>query len=153
MCGSTPAVQEWVLKLRRRGISVLFIHHGGKGGQQRGTSRREDVLDTVIAMRQPADFNPGDGAYFEIHFEKARGLYGEEVKPFEVRLESHEDNHGSKTISWTQKNLENSTREKIKRYLDDGWSQKDIAEQLEIKKSTVNYHKKKLEEAGLITKS
>ena len=65
-----------VCALYLMGISVLFIHHAGKGGQQRGTSRREDVLDTVIAMRKPADFNPGDGAYFEIHFEKARGLYG-----------------------------------------------------------------------------
>ena len=39
-------IQEWLLKLRRRGISVLIVHHAGKGGQQRGTSRREDVLDT-----------------------------------------------------------------------------------------------------------
>jgi putative DNA primase/helicase len=43
----TP-VQGWLLKLRRRGLSVLLIHHAGKAGQQRGTSRREDVLDTVI---------------------------------------------------------------------------------------------------------
>ena len=33
--------------------TVLFVHHSGKGGQQRGTSRREDVLDTVIALRYP----------------------------------------------------------------------------------------------------
>ena len=137
--------------MRRRGISVLFIHHAGKGGQQRGTSRREDVLDTVIAMRKPADFNPGDGAYFEIHFEKARGLYGDEVKPFEARLETHEDNEGIKTINWIQKNLEDSTREKVKRFLNEEWSQKEIAEKLEIKKSTVSYHVKKLRGEGLIT--
>jgi len=39
-------IQEWLPKLRRRGVSVLVVHHAGKGGQQRGTSRREDVLDT-----------------------------------------------------------------------------------------------------------
>ena len=143
-------VQGWALRLRRRGISVLFIHHAGKGGQQRGTSRREDVLDTVIALRQPTDNTSDKGAYFEIHFEKSRGLYGDEVNPFEARLETHEDNNGIKTINWTYKTLEDSTREKVKRYLDDKWTQKDIADQLGIKKSTVNYHVKKLRDAGLI---
>ncbi len=30
-------VQEWLLSLRRRGISVLVVHHSGKNGGQRGT--------------------------------------------------------------------------------------------------------------------
>ena len=34
--------QEWLLRLRRRGVSVLIVHHAGKGGEQRGKSRRED---------------------------------------------------------------------------------------------------------------
>ena len=38
------------------------MHHAGKGGAQRGTSRREDVLDTVIALRQPQDYQSGEGA-------------------------------------------------------------------------------------------
>jgi putative DNA primase/helicase len=48
-------IQEWLLRLRRRGISVLIVHHAGKGGTQRGTSRREDVLDTSILLCRPAD--------------------------------------------------------------------------------------------------
>jgi putative DNA primase/helicase len=143
-------VQEWALRLRRRGISVLFIHHAGKAGQQRGTSRREDVLDTVIALRKPTDYTPETGACFEIHFEKARGLYGIEVEPFEAKLESHEDNNGLTTINWIHKKLEDSTTEKVKRYLDDEWSQKDIADQLGINKSSVSYHVKKLKDEGLI---
>ena len=43
-------VQRWALRLRQRGISVLFVHHAGKGGAQRGTSRREDLLDVVINL-------------------------------------------------------------------------------------------------------
>ena len=143
-------VQEWALKLRRRGISVLFIHHAGKAGQQRGTSSREDVLDTVIALRKPTDYTPETGACFEIHFEKARGLYGIELEPFEAKLESHEDNNGLTTINWIHKKLDDSTTEKVKRYLDDEWSQKDIADQLGINKSSVSYHVKKLKDDGLI---
>ena len=50
-------VQEWALRQRSAGRSVLFIHHAGKGGAQRGTSRREDVLDTVIGLQQPKSYN------------------------------------------------------------------------------------------------
>jgi hypothetical protein len=44
-------VQSWALSLRRAGKSVVFIHHAGKAGAQRGTSRKEDVLDTVMVLR------------------------------------------------------------------------------------------------------
>ena len=38
-------VQEWLSSLRRRGISVLLVHHTGKSGSQLGTSRKEINLD------------------------------------------------------------------------------------------------------------
>jgi hypothetical protein len=50
---SWNTLQAWLLDLRRRGISVLMVHHAGKDGSQRGTSRREDVLDTVLALALP----------------------------------------------------------------------------------------------------
>jgi putative DNA primase/helicase len=37
---SWESLQAWLLRLRRRGISVLIVHHAGKGGDQRGTSRK-----------------------------------------------------------------------------------------------------------------
>ena len=74
------------LAVRRANKSVLVIHHGGKSGMQRGTSRKEDVLDTVIGLRKPPDYQADQGARFEIHFEKARGFYGPEAEPFEARL-------------------------------------------------------------------
>ena len=79
-------IQEWALFLRKMGKSVLFVHHAGKGGQQRGTSRKEDVLDTVINLRRPQQYSPADGARFEVHFEKTRGFDGDDAKPFEATL-------------------------------------------------------------------
>ena len=79
-------VQAWALRQRREGRSVLFVHHAGKGGGQRGTSRKEDVLNTVIALKRPPDYSPIQGARFEVHFEKARGFFGEEAKPIEASL-------------------------------------------------------------------
>jgi putative DNA primase/helicase len=59
---SWAPVQAWCLALRRQGKSVLLIHHGGKSGAQRGTSRKEDVLDTVIALKKPPDYRQDEGA-------------------------------------------------------------------------------------------
>ena len=44
------------------------------------------MLDTVIGLRKPPDYQADQGARFEIHFEKARGFYGPEAEPFEARL-------------------------------------------------------------------
>ncbi len=77
-------MQNWLLRLRRKGIAVLLVHHAGVNGRQRGTSRREDALDTVIALRRPADYSPEEGARFEVHIEKARALVGEGALPFEA---------------------------------------------------------------------
>ena len=75
-------------EVRRSGIAVLFIHHAGTNGRQRGTSRREDALDTVIALRRPEDYSLEHGARFEIHFEKLRNrVDGAGAVPFEAGLE------------------------------------------------------------------
>jgi putative DNA primase/helicase len=139
-------VQEWALKLRTRGISVLFVHHSGKAGLQRGTSRREDILDTVISLKRPADYRPDEGARFEVHFEKSRGIYGDDVKPFEAMLIAGIDGKQQ----WVTKDLEESTTEKIVKLLGEGMSQNEIAEELKISKGTVSKHKQKAKNRKLL---
>jgi putative DNA primase/helicase len=81
-------MQNWLLQLRRQGFAVLLIHHAGTNGRQRGTSRREDALDTVIALRRPDDYSPEQGARFEVHFEKLRNrVDSASAIPFEVSIE------------------------------------------------------------------
>jgi putative DNA primase/helicase len=135
-------IQEWLLTLRRRGISVLIVHHAGKGGQQRGTSRREDVLDTSISLRRPADYSPIEGARFEVHLEKARGIVGEAAKPFEAKLETR----GGTTI-WTTRELEDVNRARVEVLMENGLSVRDIADETGISKSTVQRIKRAIETA------
>ncbi len=78
--------QEWALDLRRRGKSVLFVHHAGKSGVQRGTSKKEDILDTVLILKQPDDYKPEEGARFEVIFDKSRHFTGEDARSFNVHL-------------------------------------------------------------------
>lgn len=118
-------VQEWALRHRAKGRAVLFIHHAGKGGQQRGASRREDVLDTVISLRRPAEYNPADGAKFELHFEKARNLTGDEAQPLDVCL--HGDDNG---IRWEYAPAEDGILDRLEALVKDGASRAEIQDEL-----------------------
>jgi putative DNA primase/helicase len=135
----TP-LQTWILALRRQGKSVLLIHHAGKGGNQRGTSAREDVLDTVIALRRPEDYEAEEGARFEVHLEKARGVCGPEARPFEavLRLE------GS-AAQWLTNDLADVELERVRQLKAEGVSVRDIADETGMSKSRVQRMVKKLD--------
>ena len=143
---SWDVVQMWALKQRSAGRSVLFVHHAGKTGAQRGTSKREDVLDTVIALRRPGDYTPGQGAAFEVHFEKARGFSGDDAEPMLCALD--EDEHGR--AAWTWRKLELATFDKVVSLANEGLTPIEIAEQLDIHKSNVSRHLKKARAQGLV---
>ena len=133
-------IQEWLLRLRRRGISVVIVHHAGKGGEQRGTSRREDVLDTSISLRRPCDYLPTEGARFEVHLEKARGVHGDRARPFEAKLEIRDG-----MSLWTVREIDDVNLSRVKALLDDGLSIRDIADETGLSKSTVHRLKKQIE--------
>jgi putative DNA primase/helicase len=132
--------------LRAMGKSVLLNHHSGKSGDQRGTSRREDVLDNVINLKRPKNYTPDKGAFFEVHFEKNRYLYGAEVIPFEAQLST--DSEGKQC--WLTKSLELSTYDKVVSLTQEGLSQKEIADELDIHKATVSRHVKQAKFNGIL---
>jgi putative DNA primase/helicase len=137
-------IQEWLLRLRRRGISVLIVHHAGKGGGQRGTSRREDILDTSISLRRPEDYAAPEGARFEVHIEKGRGIHGDDAKPFEARLETRD----GKCI-WTVRELEDAKLSRVAALLEDGMSLSEIANEVGVSKATAGRMKQKVEQNGM----
>lgn len=137
-------LQQWALGLRKQGKSVLFIHHAGKNGTQRGTSKREDVLDTVILLKNPSDYSPSDGACFELHFEKARGMVGDCINPIRCWL----TNNG-----WQFQSLEQNTYQRVVSLTNEGFAQKDIVEELGISKSQVSKLVKKAKELGEVKKN
>ena len=118
----------------------MIVHHAGKGGEQRGTSRREDVLDTSLSLRRPTDYHAPEGARFEVHFEKARGIHGNRAKPFEAKLEICNG-----AILWTIREIEDVNLARVKALLDDGLTIREIADETGIPKSTVGRFRKQIE--------
>lgn len=144
---SWVAVQEWVLALRKAGKSVIFIHHAGKGGQQRGTSKKEDVLDTVINLKQPKDSSPQDGAKFEVHFEKSRGFDGDAAKPFETSLGTNTEGKQE----WALREISDRDLDKTLELHKDGLSVTEIAKEIGVNKSTISRWLKKAKQDGVVS--
>lgn len=140
----TP-VQRWALNMRSEGRSVLFVHHAGKNGGQRGTSAREDVLDTVIKLNPPKGGSPAEGANFEVHFEKNRGFAGTDAQPFNATLSTMNNKQ-----TWSKQSLVDSTFSRCVTLAKDGLKGTEIAEELGIHKGTVSKHLKNARAEGLI---
>ena len=139
------AVQDWALAHRRGGRSLLFVHHAGKGGGQRGTSKREDILDSVIALRRPQDYRPDQGARFEVQFEKHRGFYGADAEAFEARYEERDG-----AAIWTRTAIADVDLQRVADALSEGMSIREAAKALGMNRSKVERLKAKANERGLL---
>lgn len=133
-------MQDYLMRLRKRGKSVIFAHHAGKGGQQRGTSAKEDILDLVINMKRPNDYEEKQGARFNVIFEKSRGVCGEAVNPFECQLIETDG-----VLHWAWKALEDVRQMQALEMQENGLTVREIAEELGISKSTAGRLLKKME--------
>ena len=139
-------VQGWLLRLRQQGLSVLVVHHAGKSGAQRGTSRREDLLDTVISLQHPSDYVPSEGLRCEIRYEKNRGFHGEDAKAFEVRMSLE----GGGAAHWSVKDAEDALLQRAVALFQERVSIRDAADELGISKSKAERLRKRAQGEGLL---
>lgn len=135
-------MQEWILKLRSCGISVILIHHAGKNDDQRGTSKKEDILDTVIRLKRPKDYEAKQGARFAVSFEKSRGFMGDSANDFEVTMEIIENK-----ILWKSIEIEDLEEKMVAELHAAKMSQREIAKELGISLSKVHRLKKRRDDS------
>ncbi|WP_116964346.1 AAA family ATPase [Fastidiosibacter lacustris] len=121
-------VQHWALKWRAQGKAILFIHHSNKNGDQRGTSKKEDVLSTVIKLEHEEGYSAEDGAAFRVSHTKSRLFHGEDAKPFKAALTSN---------GWVYEDCEAGIKEEVWALHNDGMKQVDIARELGLEKYQV----------------
>lgn len=142
-------IADWAIRHRAEGRAISFVHHGGKSGDQRGTSRREDVLDAVLRVK-PADDQPmveGQGTRIRVDFTKHRHFYGDDARPFEAVLATT-----AAGLSWQRIDVEDGTDDRVLRIHRDGITGvREIAAEISVNPSTVSRSIKRLRSAGRIS--
>ena len=106
----------------RQAVAYCFVHHAGKGGNQRGTSKREDVIDTVINLKRPVITSPHTEQVLKFILKRHVALGGEDTEPLSCQL-GH-DQHGQAV--WLYSRLEDSTFDKVVNLINEGLSQTEV---------------------------
>jgi hypothetical protein len=142
-------INQWLLELRYAGISTIMLHHVSKDGRQRGTSAREDNIDTSIMLKSPHDYTTEDGARFIMEISKKRvdTKYLHLLSDVEFKLILDEN----KNHVWTFGNAKAKTKDEILKLLDEGLSQTDIKDTLGIDKAYISRIRKKAIKDGLLS--
>jgi len=142
-------INNWLLELRFAGISTIMLHHVNKDGGQRGTSAREDNIDTSILLKAPNDYHPEDGARFIVRFTKSRVRMSDLhlVADTEFKLIYDEN----KKLAWAWGNIKAETKNEILRLLNEGFSQSDVKDALGVDKAYVSRVRKKAIQDGFLT--
>ncbi len=134
---SWHAMQDWLLALSRDGVAVLIVHHDGKTGRQRGTSAIEDVCTQVLQLKRPESSRAADGARFEVHYTKSRGVYGDAAAPLVAEIR----NSGADALEWLWSPLEDrraDQRREVYAAKDEGLTVREIAKRTGVARSTVS---------------
>jgi DNA-binding MarR family transcriptional regulator len=147
---SWEQVNSWLLDLRRRKIAVVIVHHAGRSGEMRGTSKREDNVFWIIALDDSKKEAPDRrGARFISRFTKPSRNTQEEIPPYEWHLVTDEAT-GLVTIGHRQAH----TLEIFRSVIEAGVTKCDeIAAEMKLPKYTVSRLAKKAVDAGWLKKS
>lgn len=128
-------VNQWLISLRHLGKSVILVHHASKEGKQRGTSGREDAMDTIISVDFHKDYDQNtDNAWFTMKFTKSRNMKpGASKKDFSIRIVDHPDGG----LTWEQDDdgeFSDQTREIVVDILSENGSMAEIGKRHGVSK-------------------
>ena len=142
-------VNNWLLQFRRHKIAVIIVHHAGRNGEARGTSKREDAAFWVMALddaKKHADDK--NGARFISRFTKPSRNTQEEVPAYEW----HVTTEGVAGKICVKYKLAQSSDMVLKLIADGVTDCTHLAQELKISPGTVSKWTKKLIDAGKVRK-
>ena len=139
-------LQPWLLRLRREGIAVVFVHHAGrKKEHMRGTTKREDAAFWVVGL-DDASSEGSKGAKFMMRFTKNRNSTGDDTKPITWHFQPQES--GDIIPEYSKVSREDDFLELLRGGLN---TCRDLAEEMECSKGTISKLAKRMMESGKIT--
>ncbi|MGI8435941.1 MAG: AAA family ATPase [Chthoniobacterales bacterium] len=128
-------VNNWLLQFRRHKIAVIVVHHAGRNGEARGTSKREDAAFWVIALddakKQSDDKR---GARFISRFTKPSRNTQEEVPAFEWHVTT-DTLSGKITVSHKLA----QSMDVFRKWIEDGVTEcSQLSEELKVSRGTIS---------------
>jgi putative DNA primase/helicase len=126
---SWRVMDDWLLKHRKAGRAIVLVHHDGKNNDQRGTSKKEDKLDTRIQLVLPAEADATGNTKFEVHFRKHRHFWGKDASPFFATLTEQ---------GWTVGEIASDSFSEAQTMRNEGKSYRDIEKATGISRSTLS---------------
>ena len=143
-------VNNWLLQFRRHKIAVIIVHHAGRNGEARGTSKREDATFWVIALDDAKKHTDDKrGARFITRFTKPSRNTQEEIPAYEWHVTT---DIVTRQVNVTHKLAQ--TLDVLRRYIEDGITDcTQLAEEMKISRGQVSKLAKKAIEAGWLKKS
>jgi putative DNA primase/helicase len=139
-------VNQWLLILRRHRIAVVIVHHAGRSGEMRGTSRREDNVFWIIALddlKQTAGAEDRKGAHFISRFSKPSRNTQEETPAYRWHFTT--EKNGTVTVQCEQADELEAFRKIV-----EGGNNKcsDIAAEMKVEPFVVSRLAKRAKDAG-----
>ena len=101
----------------------------------------------LIGLRRPEDYEPQQGARFEVHVEKSRAHFGDSGRRFEASLVSTPDGRG---LTWSARDLKPSHLEEAAARFRGGATVRAVAAQLGIARSSAGRLRQKAQNDGLL---
>ena len=142
-------LHNWLLQFRRHKIAVILIHHAGRSGELRGTSKREDAAFWIISLddaKKHADDKRG--ARFISRFTKPSRNTQDEIPCFEWHVVTD-----PVTSLVTVGCKRAQTMDLFRRWIEDGVTEcGQLAEEMQVSKGTISKWAKKAMNEGWLRK-
>jgi hypothetical protein len=136
-------INQWLLSLRSNGVSVILIHHTGKGGDQLGTSSRVFNLNFYLLLKPEASEDESVAFQIKVAKQRKRGI--------EIAGKRFHCIDGEWTVTeLSSRELAENKRQEIATLLVQGAKQKEVAEQLEMSEARVSQIKRELIKEGML---
>ncbi len=131
---------QWLMKLRSKGISIMLLHHTNKSGDQMGTSAKLYNLNTSLLLKKAKKQTNYEGEVicsFSIDVEKSR----RKMNSWNMIFTCDDGKWSVDETSESKKNEESKTQDILLLLLNGGISQKEIGRVLDCTQANVSIAK------------
>ena len=134
---SFNAIQQFLLQLKVQGVATMLVHHAGKSGDFRGSSKLAATFETIIKLERLGSSVEHGAAAFRVRWDKVRAG-GPKRKVREVAARLIEDPFVEPAASkWDYATADIERLDELKERLADGefQNQKEIADHFDVSKT------------------